>query len=65
MKKELLETIDETIKAICEDIQRQKLFANGGCYPNDTIKALAGLITARALLGTEHYFVSDSSVSKE
>ena len=65
MRKELLETIDETIKVICEDIQKQKLFADGKCYPNDTIKALAGLITARALLGTKHYSVSDSSVSKE
>lgn len=65
MKKELLETIDGTIKTICNDIQRQKLLVEGACYPNDTIKALANLITARALLETKYYFDTDLSGSKE
>ena len=68
MKKELLKNIDETIKLICEKIQKSLTDNNNEpelYYPNDTIKALASLVMARALLETEHYFSTDPSVSKE
>lgn len=68
MKKELLETIDETIQLVCETIQKSLTdtnVKNESHYPNDTIKALANLITARALLETEPYTSTESSLSKE
>ncbi len=52
MKKELLETIDETIQIVCKNIKQSLVNMDEktqSYYPNDTIKALADLILARAL----------------
>lgn len=64
MKKELLEAIDETIITICNWIEQ--LLSDANCngqsiYPNGSIKALAELISARALLKEANYSFSDSS----
>lgn len=70
MKKELLETIDETIISTCNWIAQSLLCtdSNEQCiYHSETIKALAELITARASIKNINelpYSSSDDS-SKE
>lgn len=63
MKKELLETIDETIVATCnwiEQLLSDTNYNEQSIYTNDSIKALAELISARALIEKESYSFSDS-----
>ena len=48
MEKDVINKIDETIKVICKRIQETEHY-----FPNEypeIVKALAGLVTARALL---------------
>lgn len=62
MKKELLETIDETIIMTCKWINKMINDENGQLlYPSNSIKALAELISARTLLQEKNQFFSDSS----
>ena len=50
MNKELLKTIDETIKLTCKNIQKDLAYENSLIYLNESIKAVAELIQARSLL---------------
>ena len=64
MKKELLKSIDKTIITTCNWIEQ--LLSDANCngqsvYPNDSIKTLAELVSARALLEKNSYSFSDSS----
>lgn len=69
MKKELLKIIDDTIQTTCKYIRNTLNESSKDAetyYPNETIKALAELIIARALIEkniTTHS--SSDSLSKE
>ena len=52
-EKELLLNIDMTINEICKWIQNGLKNPGSGLYPTDVIKALAELISARALITKE------------
>lgn len=66
MKKELIETIDNTIMSTCTWINNLLSYTDSNCnekyiYQIAPIEALAKLISARALLEKESHYFSDSS----
>jgi len=70
MKAKTLENIDATIQLICKSIQEilsKTKDESQLCYPNDTIKALADLIQARALIEitNKHSYSSLDEASSE
>lgn len=70
MKAELLETIDETIISVCDYIKQCtscEWLNENHLYPNGTIKTLAELIIARALINNINAlpYSSSENLSKE
>ena len=70
MKKELLETIDETIISVCDYVKQYMSYGKlneNHLHPNGTIKALTELIIARALIKNinEISYSSSEDLSKK